>query len=68
MADEQERFFLCFLMILVQRNGGKLEIDNLSDFGSKKVSLGMEMQPGNNSVILTTVEISDEQDKKINWN
>jgi hypothetical protein len=68
MTDQRERFLLSFLMILVERNGGMMKIDNLSEFGNRAVSLGMEMQPGNNSVVLTTMEIDDENKKNIDWN
>lgn len=55
--DGRVRFLLSFLMVLVHRAGGKLKIDNLSEYGGRMINLGMEMQPGNNSVVLTTEEI-----------
>lgn len=50
------RYLLSFLMVLVHRNGGKLEIEKLSDYGGRLINLGMEMQPDNDSVVLTTEE------------
>lgn len=47
---------LTFLMILVHRNGGRMEIEKLSDYLGRQLQLKMKLEPKNDKVILTTYE------------
>lgn len=55
--DTRLKYLISFLMILVDKAGGKIQIDNLSDYGHRAFTLGMDMPAGSNSVTLTTIEL-----------
>jgi hypothetical protein len=60
MSDERTMFLLSFLMILIERNGGTLTIENLSKYRGKNFRLTMDLQPGANRVVLTTEKENDK--------
>lgn len=57
MSHQKTAYFLSYLMIIVYRAGGRLKIDNLSDFSHRIMNLGMELDKENNSVVLTCSEV-----------
>ena len=56
--DEKVAKFMSFLMAIVYRNGGTLEIDNLSEFSHRIMNLGMELNK--DSVVLTVSELKPQ--------
>jgi len=54
--DENQRYLISFLMVLVARNKGELIIENLSDFSGRQLYLSMNIDLDNDRVVLTTKE------------
>jgi hypothetical protein len=52
VASEQVLYLVSFLSILVDRAGGFLVIENLSDYAEKNMQLEMDLRPSEDRVIL----------------
>jgi hypothetical protein len=52
--DARTRYLLSFLMILVERAGGRLTIDHLSDYAGREVLLSMALDREQDRVTITT--------------
>ena len=51
---ENINHLLSFLAIIVDRNGGELKIDNLSEYANRNITI--QAKPEGDSIILTTKE------------
>lgn len=51
---EQISYLLSFLAILVQRAGGQMTIEHLSEFSSSGLALSMKLDVENDRVLLTS--------------
>lgn len=57
----QINYLLSFLAILVDRAGGQLVIENLSQYASSNLQLGMKLESENDRVILTTTKKEEKR-------
>lgn len=55
MDETKVNYMLSFLMILVDRNGGTLKIENLKEYNDKHFDLGMKLDE--DSVVLTAKKV-----------
>jgi hypothetical protein len=54
--NEGKDYLLTFLMILVDRAGGRLEVDGLGDYAGRLFEIEMDIRTENDTVVLTTRE------------
>lgn len=65
MNDQKFNFLMSFLMILVIKSGGQIEIDNLSEYAGLAYKIEYKMKPGNNGVTITAKPVQPEED--VTW-
>lgn len=58
--DQVVSNLVSFLTCIVHRYGGRLTIENLSDFSNRDFELKMELDPKHDSVTLISVEKKGE--------
>jgi len=64
--SQEERIFylLSFLAILVQRAGGQMTIEHLSEFSSSNLGLSMKLDVENDRVVLIVSERPNKSQSK----
>jgi len=62
--QEQISYLLSFLAILVQRAGGQMTIEHLSEYSSSSLGLSMKLDVENDKVVLIVSQRSNQSQSK----